>query len=288
MGKDLFGYRSSGMRHDYGSGNLSEHDLVAWGTKRISMANLDVYAGIVGRTKRHHCLMFHLSSRHDDIELIYPFWILRDGARVTLIDTGFVQSVALARNVGEYRDPIDILAALGVAPGDVDRIVLSHLHYDHFGAPDRFPNARFIVQRDDMTFFSGVGRLQPAGALADASSVAALEALHGAGRVELLDGNKILGAGLSVVRVGGHTPGSQVIVLEGRTGPIVFACDCSHMYDNLKTRTPSAMIYRYDEYQRGFDAIELLASGGRWFPGHDPTMLDELTSLGQGLYGLTT
>jgi glyoxylase-like metal-dependent hydrolase (beta-lactamase superfamily II) len=250
------------------------------------MADVDVYAAIVGRAKRHHCLMFHLSPRHDDIELVYPFWVLRERSRVTLIDTGFSALVAERRGISEYRDPTALLAELGIVPGDVERIVLSHLHYDHFGAPERYPNARFIVQRDDVAFFSGAGRLQPAGALADAPSIAALDDLRRAERLETLDGDKSLGDGLSVVRIGCHTPGSQVIVLERSDGPLVFACDGSHFYDNVLTKTPSAIIYRYDEYQRGFSAIERLATGGRWFPGHDPAMLQQLDPVQERVYAL--
>ncbi|KAL1619220.1 hypothetical protein SLS54_006812 [Diplodia seriata] len=37
------------------------------------------------------------------------------------------------------------LRAGGVAPEDVDAVMLSHVHYDHHGDPDDFPNAVFLV-----------------------------------------------------------------------------------------------------------------------------------------------
>jgi glyoxylase-like metal-dependent hydrolase (beta-lactamase superfamily II) len=250
------------------------------------MADLEVYAAIVGRAQRQRCLMFHLSSRHDEVELVYPFWILRERSSVTLIDTGFPAPVAQARGISDHGDPTALLGELGIAPGDVSRVVLSHLHYDHFCAPERYPNARFVVQRDDVAFFCGPGRTQPAGALADPPSIAALDELRRAGRLVELDGDKNLDGGLGVVRIGGHTPGSQLIVLERGDGPVVFACDCSHFYENARTKTPSTLIYRYDEYQRGFASIERLAAGGRWFPGHDPTMLERLDPVHARIYAL--
>lgn len=248
---------------------------------------VDVYAAIVGRADRSRCLMFHLSPAHDSVGLIYPFWILRGPRRVTLIDTGFSGEAATQRAIDDYRDPTALLAEVGIVPAEIGRIVVSHLHWDHFGVPERFPNARFVVQHDDVAYFSGAGATHPAGRLADPPSIAALGELRRAGRVELLDGDKVLGDGVSVVRVGGHTPGSQVIVLERHGGKhIVFACDASHLYANLETRTPTAIIYRYDEYQRGFAAIERLAAGGRWFPGHDPEILTRLTPVGESVYAL--
>jgi glyoxylase-like metal-dependent hydrolase (beta-lactamase superfamily II) len=247
---------------------------------------IEIYAAIVGRAERSRCLMFHLSPSHDAVELIYPFWVLRGPRHVTLIDTGFSSAAAEQRGIGEYRDPTALLAEIGIDPADVEQIVVSHLHFDHFCAPERFPNARFVVQHDDVAYFSGAGASHPAGKLTDPPSIAALAELRAAGRLELLDGDKVLGDGLSLVRVGGHTPGSQVIVLEREGGQIVFACDASHFYANAQTRTPSAIIYRYDEYQRGFAAIERLAAGGRWFPGHDPEILTHLTPLSEAVYSL--
>jgi glyoxylase-like metal-dependent hydrolase (beta-lactamase superfamily II) len=244
----------------------------------------EIVAAIVGRATRHHCTLFHLSPRHDELELVYPFWILRRGAEVTLVDTGFALEVGAARGIYDYRDPSAALAALGIAPGEVGRIILSHLHYDHFGVPERYPNARFVVQYDDVAYFAGTGRAQAYGKLADPASIDAIDGLRAAGRLELVDGDRTLEPGLSVVRVGGHTPGSQVIAIDHGSRPLVLACDASHFYANEATRTPSSMIYHYEEYQRGFATIARLAAGGRWFPGHDPAMLDGLAPLGEGLY----
>jgi glyoxylase-like metal-dependent hydrolase (beta-lactamase superfamily II) len=37
------------------------------------------------------------------------------------------------------------LKAGGLDPGDVDLVMLSHVHYDHHGDPEEFPNAKFVI-----------------------------------------------------------------------------------------------------------------------------------------------
>lgn len=241
----------------------------------------EVYCLIVGRSKRHHCFMFHLSPRHDDVDLIYPLWAIRRGRHVTLVDTGFAADVAAARGIVAYHDPAVLLAALGIVPNDVGTVVVSHLHYDHFGLPERFANARFIVQAADIDYFRGSGIGHPAAALADAASLAALDRLIGAGRVQRISGDTDLD-GLRLLHVGGHTPGSQLTLVPGGAAPIMLACDASHFYANCETATPTAIIHSYEGYQNGFARIR--AHAGRWFPGHDPTLLERLDPVAENVY----
>ena len=226
--------------------------------------------------------MFHLSPRHDEVELVYPLWAICDGEHVTLVDTGFAAEVARERHVGDHRDAVALLGAIGIAPEAVETVVLSHLHYDHFGMPQRYPQARFAVQRADVAYFAGAGAAHPAAAIADRASVAQLPELERAGRVQLLDGDAEV-AGLKLLHVGGHTPGSQLTLVPRPGSPVLLACDASHFRANCETATPTAIIHSYDAYQYGFTRIRAQA-GARWFPGHDPAMLAQLEPVADSVW----
>ena len=42
------------------------------------------------------------------------------------------------------------LARLGYKPDDIDYVVISHMHQDHAGNMDCFPNATFIIRREEL------------------------------------------------------------------------------------------------------------------------------------------
>ena len=65
-----------------------------------------------------------------------------------LIDTGMKGDWSPSGKTYEnVEHPDTILAKVGFAPEDIEDVILTHLHFDHAGNLDRFPNARFHVQR---------------------------------------------------------------------------------------------------------------------------------------------
>ena len=44
---------------------------------------------------------------------------------------------------------------MGVEPGDVDRVVITHLHYDHAGNLGAFPTAKLHIQSSEVAYATG-------------------------------------------------------------------------------------------------------------------------------------
>jgi glyoxylase-like metal-dependent hydrolase (beta-lactamase superfamily II) len=122
------------------------------------------------------------------------------------------------------------LAAAGVAPGDVDLVILTHLHFDHAGgatvldaagglAP-AFPNARYLVQRRDLD-----NARQPN--LRERASYLPVnwEPLEAAGILDTVQGPAEILPGISVRPVPGHTPGLQAVVVQGEGRRLIFMAD---------------------------------------------------------------
>ena len=99
------------------------------------------------------CFLIH--GQQGTRELPYTLIGSQSGQRTVLVDTGFVND-GFSRTLGELDGitladaPRAVLDRVGVDPGQVDTILLTHAHYDHLGTLDEFPNAVAWLQEREL------------------------------------------------------------------------------------------------------------------------------------------
>jgi len=145
-------------------------------------------------------------------------FLVRGGGHTTLIDTGNG-----ARTRGQHPGAAglpDRLAELGVAPGDVDVVLLTHFHGDHVGwnleddgGPITFANARFYLHEADLAYLDDPTTPINAGTAYSESRIAPLVA---AGQLESFAGEYSPVPGLVMVPTPGHTPGHCSVLIESQ------------------------------------------------------------------------
>jgi N-acyl homoserine lactone hydrolase len=115
------------------------------------------------------------------------------------------------------KNMIEHLAALGLAPDEIDILICSHFDVDHGGYHDAFTRAELIVQREHHAQArSGHPRFAAARAHWD----------HPALRYRLVDGDTGLLPGLTLLETSGHAPGHpSVLVRLPQAGAILLAID---------------------------------------------------------------
>ena len=137
----------------------------------------------------------------------------------------------MARFKFEGRGVLDReLARHGVKPEDVTLCILTHLHFDHAGGSTRFdadgaivpsfPNARFVVQKQDLDDARHPNLRVKASYLAKT-----WEPLEAAGVLDTVEGEVELVPGISVRPAPGHIEGLQTVTIEGGGRKLVYLAD---------------------------------------------------------------
>jgi len=142
------------------------------------------------------------------IPLAISAHVIRSADQTTLIDSG--AGAAFGPTAGRLGNSP---AALGIAPADVNRIVLTHMHPDHIGglvgeAGAVFPNATLHVSETDHAFRTDESIASGAQESAQAFFALArgVSAAYG-DRIMRFTGDVDLGGGLTAFAMPGLTPG---------------------------------------------------------------------------------
>jgi glyoxylase-like metal-dependent hydrolase (beta-lactamase superfamily II) len=158
--------------------------------------------------------------------------LLNDGQRKVLIETGFGDKWT-DKERGFYdlerRTVIDALREVNVDPGDINHVVVTHLHFDHAagltridhesGKPVRtFPNATVHVQKTEW-----LDALENKSTMTRTYLRSHLDPI--ADCIQLLDGERDVLDGVSVFPMIGHTWGQQAVLFRDGKGCVCFPGD---------------------------------------------------------------
>jgi glyoxylase-like metal-dependent hydrolase (beta-lactamase superfamily II) len=226
---------------------------------------------------------------HDGpMPLDYFVWAIKGPDSTFILDTGFDAAMGAKRQRQMLQSPAVGLKAIGVEPDQVKDVILSHMHYDHCGNYDMFPNARYHLQDREMAYCTGRCICYPGlrAPFEEEDVVAIIRKLF-AGRVAFHDGVDELAPGLSIHHVGGHSKGLQIVRVWTRRGWMVLAADASHFYANMEEGRAFPIVHSHEETLAGYDTMRRLVSQpNAIIPGHDPLVLARYPAAASGLEGI--
>lgn len=232
------------------------------------------YATYAGR-RRHENLI--RSDPHTDAPMPIDFfiWVIRNAERTIVVDMGFDRAEGERRGRAITHLPKECLARVGIDAAAVRDVIVTHLHFDHAGTIDDFPNATFHLQDAEMAYATGRYMAHPHFTHAFTADIVCdmVKAVF-KGRVRFHDGDAVVAPNVSVHLVGGHSAGLQVVRVLTRRGWLVLASDVSHFYENIDSENPFPLICHLGDMFEGFKTVRRLASSPELvIPGHDPLVM---------------
>ena len=179
---------------------------------------------------------------------VCPFYFIEHPEGLVVVDTGvshdmldapaeygpygaeFMEAFLPAIEYGPEMHPRAHLEAAGYAPEEVDYVVMTHLHSDHAGHIDTFPDAEFLVQQRELRYAHWPVPVQEVFYLeGDFDMLRSPEY-----DVTPLSGEyDVFGDGaIRTVPTPGHTPGHQSVIVElAESGPVILGADVAHRQD---------------------------------------------------------
>jgi glyoxylase-like metal-dependent hydrolase (beta-lactamase superfamily II) len=219
------------------------------------------------------------ADRARTLDIAMTLWVLKgaDG-RIALVDSGFHRERYFAPfRIRDFVKPSDALAPLGIAADRVTDIFLTHMHWDHAGGIDLFPNARVWVQKDEYEYYTGDAWQSPRthGGI-DADDTLEMVKRNTAGKVTLVRGDDDTSLSGIQFGIGGrHTWQSQFVAVQTATHVVVLASDNMYLYENMDAHAPIAQTLDPASNLRAMDRMKSIASEPRLVvPGHDPAVFD--------------
>ena len=216
------------------------------------------------------------SDEERDKPIFYHIWCIKGEKETVVVDAGIAPEHK--DGIINYESPANLLAQIGVNIKKVEKVVITHLHPNHFSGVYQFENADFYIQENEFRSqaqhiaekkFMRDKVLLPPMMQEDLKDLSCLQ------RFRYLAGDEKIAEGINCHLLGGHTPGTQAVSIESKNGTSVICSDIAYLYRNLAEETPVGSFWDLNQSCDALKKVKQMAKKDQLlFPSHDPLIWD--------------
>jgi glyoxylase-like metal-dependent hydrolase (beta-lactamase superfamily II) len=227
---------------------------------------------MLGKMKMNLSLMTYMMNFQKDIWVPIVCWYVKAGNKNLLIDTGAPIDMMKRYWYDDYEENMPFEEGLkeiaNVSPEDIDLVIQTHLHFDHCGNTPKCRNAEVIVQTEELEFARQPHPLFKGSYLRWSPFFDGTHFKQVNGDVEILPD-------IRVIKVPGHSPGTQAVSIQTEKGLMVLSGFCAvennfSPPEKLRKIWPILVTGVHTNSLQAFDsAVRLKEFGGTFIPIHD-------------------
>lgn len=210
-----------------------------------------------------------------------PFFLIQHKGKNILFDTGNHKDDMNGHLKKKLTDTVkpffkgeelahNAIQTVGVLPEEIDFIILSHLHHDHAGEIEQFPNATILVQKSEFDYVKRTDYLLEQTYYPDEIPENAdwffLDGWKD-NRFDLFCDGKII-----IYYTPGHTVGHQSLFVKTDTdGSFLLTADACYTSENIQKGILPGLVINSHQYLQNLKTFRLLEKTGvQIVSGHDP------------------
>lgn len=148
-------------------------------------------------------------------------WYIDGPKKNIVVDTGGKAETLEKFDISsrQVQEPEEALKKIGLSTKDIDTVILTHAHFDHIQYADKFPNAEFIIQEDELRAARNPHPLF-------LFNYKIIQSMLDHTNFRTIQGDAKIAEGVRVLKTPGHSEGSQSVVVQTEKGKAIITGFC--------------------------------------------------------------
>ena len=183
---------------------------------------------------------------------------------ITLIESEGKKFLVDTGHYGRRKNLLNSFSSSKINTGDIDAVILTHLHWDHALNYDLFPDAEFIIGQEEFEYNEAVSTsdlyaVRHFNKLIEDFHVTKVKSL------EFCINNEI-----KLFKTPGHTPGHIVVLAEDKENKVIITGDALPNGRAFFRGVPDIITSNEQAAKNSAARIKKMAENSIIIPGHDP------------------